>query len=105
MLWRRKRKVTLQTGDLRFVLPNGAVWDCDLTVVKLACENLERNLKLQRVGDRIEANEAFLDLLTAELKSLGCVDCTPSLARQIWIASADQFSKMESQFQSQIRKL
>ncbi len=104
MLW-RKKKIKLQSGDLRFVLPSGEAFDCDLTIVKLICESLERRHNLQRVGNQIEASESFLESLAGELVTLGCAGCTPTLARQIWIAASEKFSQVESEFLAQLRKL
>ena len=104
MFWGRK-KILLQPGDLRFVLPNGGHWESDLTIVKLICESLERSHNLQTVDGRIEATESFLESLAEELNTIGCVDCSPTLARQIWIAVADQFNRMETEFRKQLKKL
>ncbi len=106
MIWPwRKKKIKLQKGDLRFHTPDGEVWDCDLTLIKLLCEQLERQHKLSEVNGMIEATDMFLENLSSELQSVGCAGCTPTLARQIWIAVADQFGQVERKFRAELRKL
>jgi hypothetical protein len=100
-----RKKIRLSNGDLRFVLPDGKNWDCDATIIKITCEILQRKHKLPTVNHRIEATDEFLVELAGELQQLGCDDCNPSLARQIWIATAERFIKMDREFKKQLRKL
>lgn len=106
MFW--NKRIRLHDGGIRFFVPGGAElvpWDCDVTILKLACESLERKHGLPEIDQRIQATELFLQELSSELGLLGCPNCSPTMARQIWIAVAEKFGQIEKTLRKEMRKL
>ena len=108
---RQKRKLKLTNGQLLFRIPcleeseKYLTWDIDLVTLKLTIEELQQkhSLTLSEEGQYI-ATGIFLDELVQVLSSLGCSNCTVSIARQIWITTADTFEAEELRFKIRLAK-
>lgn len=110
LFWQRKTMV-LQTGEIQFSVPgeNGgddSVWESDLIVLKLIAEKLQRQHQLDsRPNKTLIATPSFLSDLSEAFISEGCPRCTPAMARQIWVAVAQNFEAFDRQFRLELGKV
>ena len=105
MFWNRQKSVIrLQPGTLVFVVPDEQRWEVDLITLKLGIEKLESQHQLRKRDDAtLETTTEFLQELTQLCTDLNCPSATPSIARQVWIATTREFAKMELKFQRTLK--
>lgn len=101
-----RRKIKLDSGEIRFRLPGDRQWVSDVTVLKITTEEFESKHALRPdESGMTQPTIGFLVDLAEAFEQLGCVDCTPGMAQQIWAATVDQFSKMQKTMASRLKKV
>lgn len=110
MAWRRRRRaISLDSGAITFRVPmeegEPVEWETDVTILQIIAEECERRNNLtQRQDGSLEATEGFLDDLARCLCVAGCPRHSPTLARQVWIAVAEAFAPIETDFRHKLKK-
>lgn len=104
------QRVRLASGDVEFAVGcrdgNDSTWRSDLVVLKIIAEELESKHQIQKQSDgTLAATPEFLTELAAAYKQQGCPDCTPAMAKQIWVVVAMRFYRLDSDFQRQLEKV
>jgi hypothetical protein len=72
----------------------------DLLVLKLACEESEREYDLQVVGGTVQYTAAFLVGLAQKLTSLGITYVTPTIAFQLWHFAGREMERLKKTLDS-----
>lgn len=91
----------LDDGLLRFKIRNSATGEqtehaIDVLLLRLTCEECETTHRLQtNDSGAYIATAAFLTDLAAKLESQGVTGCTPSVARQLWVAGAARLDELQ----------
>lgn len=68
----------------------------DVLILRLTCEEcIDAHRLPEDAQGRYKPNAAFLIDLAARLGSIGVADCTPSVAYQLWIASAGEIERLK----------
>lgn len=109
MLWTRQhtRSIRLDSGEITFTIrieEKTRTWTADCVQLKLIAESLQEQHGLKSVNGVFQPTPEFLEALSREYGLAGCQGCTPTVARQIWIATADRFAKLESEFRRSLAK-
>lgn len=94
-----KATILLDDGSLEFRVRhrNGdeQTISIDLLVLKLLCEECEEQHHLQVINGTTKPTPAFLMDLAGRLHNSGVLNCTPSLAWQLWFASIEQMNALK----------
>lgn len=91
----------LDDGLLRFKIRNSATGEeaehaIDVLLLRLTCEECEISHRLQaNEAGQYLATAAFLTDLAARLEAQGVAGCTPSVARQLWVAGAARLDELQ----------
>lgn len=91
----------LDDGLLHFAIRNRTTGEetpqsIDVLLLRLTCEECEQlhRLQVNATGEYV-ATAAFLLDLAKRLAGLGIADCTPSMAFQLWSASAREIEALK----------
>jgi hypothetical protein len=97
--------IEIYDGNLTFeVTRDGekSLWEVDLLELKLAAEALEQKHKLAKVGGCYVPTAEFLKELSAAYVALGCPECRPAQAQQVWIVASNKFLQMSKRMAGQV---
>lgn len=92
--------INLSSGTLAFNVVDtkgNKIWEAELDAfeLRLLCEELERKHQLETKDGKLVASRNFLREVADELKQMGVVDCTVSLAYQLWCASSAEVNRVK----------
>ena len=73
---------------------DGQTIEMDITLVKLAAEEMERKHDLPTVDGMTQATTGFAKDLSAELVELG-YNCTPAIALHAWVKVCQYFVELQ----------
>lgn len=70
--------------------------EADALVLKLTCEECERECNLQTKADgTMDVSARFLVNLASKLSGLGFESCSPTIAYQVWLAVGDAMATLK----------
>ena len=103
---RTNKKLRLDAGLLSFVIKQDdktLTFEIDLIKLKMMIESLEKSHGLQpNEDDEFIATNEFIGALIESLSSLGCPVVSETIARQIWVTTAEAFASEEAKFKRRL---